>query len=144
MSKPPSPLGAEEAPAVAGSLIDDDATKIFPATDPRAGVYGRATTGEPSIASVQVNTRSAPISPGDVQASAALDRLIADPPTHVLHAVAGGAHTLPGPQGPAGETLPGGSAEPGSMGIRDTGRIQSGTASSAAAASTRPKPASKL
>lgn len=124
MSKPPSPLGAEEAPAVAGSLIDDDATKIFPATDPRAGVYGRATTGEPSIASVQVNTRSAPISPGDVQASAALDRLIADPPTHVLHAVAGGAHTLPGPQGPAGETLPGGSAEPGSMGIRMAGRYQ--------------------
>ena len=124
MSNPPSPHGAEEAPAIAGSLIDDDATKIFPATDPRAGVHVRPTAANPSTTATHVAHRPVPTAHGSGQSSAALDRLLAEPPTHALNVVAGGAHTLPGPQGRAGETLPGASAEPGSMGIRMAGRYQ--------------------
>lgn len=126
MSKTPSPHGAEQAPAIAGSLIDDDATKIFPATDPRAGSYGRpGVTAESATVAITIADVPVPSPQENVAAHAALGRLLEEPPTQVLSAVAGGTHTLLGPQGPVGETLPGGSTEKtGFMGIRMAGRYQ--------------------
>lgn len=112
MSNPPSPQAPRGKPPGARSLADDEATNIYPVTDPRAADYVRpGVPAQKPAASAPPASISPPVPP----------RM---PPVAAAKGVsaAGSDHTLPGPEAKP-ETLPGG-VEAGLMGIRMAGRYQ--------------------
>jgi HAMP domain-containing protein len=112
MSNPPSPQAPRGKPPGARSLADDEATNIYPVTDPRAADYVRP--------GVPAQRPAASMPPASINPPAP-PRL---PPVPAGNAgsPAGSDHTLPGPEAKP-ETLPGG-VEAGLMGIRMAGRYQ--------------------